>query len=237
MIKVILLFLFLQTFSAYSQITFANSTNSKKDSVVKNQVYGFFNITNSKRFLSPNYDFLPEELGERSNERSLNTYSFGLGLKGLISRNFIWDGGIVYFQNGEQYDFKSLAGDSSFNYQSYYKYIAMPVRLNFTIGKSVKFFGGIGIVPQILVNYRQNQQWETKLGNREENSIKSKDGFSSFVASALFNLGLELQLNTGFGFFVSPEYRYQLMNTYTKTSSFIYRSYGFGVNIGITKEF
>jgi hypothetical protein len=226
----------LQSLSIYSQITFTNSTNSKKDSVVKNQVYGFFNITNSKRFLSPNYDFLPEELGERSNETSLKTYSFGLGLKGHISRNFIWDGGIAYFQNGEQYVFKSLAGDTSFSYQSYYKYIAMPVRLNFTFGKSVKFFGGVGLVPQILVNYRQNQQWETKLGSNEKNTIKNKDNYSSFVVGAIFNLGIELNLNSGYGLFISPEYRYQLTNSYTKTASYIHRSFGLGVNIGITKE-
>lgn len=208
----------------------------KKDSLFRNRAYGFLNITEVNRTLSPNNDFLPGELGERANESALRTYSFGLGLKGHLTKFLIWDGGISYLQNGEQYSYSPITNDTSFSYQSYYKYIAMPLRLNFSVGKVIQFYGGIGILPQLFLGYRQNQQWETTLGSKGSEVIRTKNDFNSFVTSALINLGLSVNTTKGYGFFISPEYRYQLQNGYGKLSSFTHKSFGLGISFGVSME-
>ena len=225
-------------------LLFANAVNSqievmkkpKKDTLFRNKAYGFLNITNVNRTLSPNQDFLPQDIGDRANETPLKTYSFGLGLKGHITKTIIWDGGISYLQNGEQYEFSPISNDTSFSYQTYYKYIAMPLRLNFTIGKTFQFYGGVGILPQLFLSYRQNQQWETSLGSKGTEIIRTKNNYNSFITSILFNLGLSITTDNGYGLFISPEYRYQLQNGYGKLSSFVHKNFGLGISFGISKE-
>ena len=66
-------------------LLFVNAVNSqievmkkpKKDTLFRNKAYGFLNITNVNRTLSPNQDFLPQDIGDRANETPLKTYSFG----------------------------------------------------------------------------------------------------------------------------------------------------------------
>ena len=225
-------------------LLFVNAVNSqievmkkpKKDTLFRNKAYGFLNITNVNRTLSPNQDFLPQDIGDRANETSLKTYSFGLGLKGHITKTIIWDGGMSYLQNGEQYEFSPITNDTSFSYQTYYKYIAMPLRLNFTVGKTIQFYGGVGILPQLFLSYRQNQQWETSLGSKGSDVIKAKSNYNSFITSVLFNLGLSITADNGYGLFISPEYRYQLQNGYGKLSSFFHKNFGFGISFGVSKE-
>jgi hypothetical protein len=225
-------------------LLFVNAVNSqievmkkpKKDTLFRNKAYGFLNITNVNRTLSPNQDFLPQDIGDRANETSLKTYSFGLGLKGHITKTIIWDGGMSYLQNGEQYEFSPITNDTSFSYQTYYKYIAMPLRLNFTVGKTIQFYGGVGILPQLFLSYRQNQQWETSLGSKGSDVIKDKSNYNSFITSVLFNLGLSITADNGYGLFISPEYRYQLQNGYGKLSSFVHKNFGLGISFGVSKE-
>jgi hypothetical protein len=207
-----------------------------KDSLYRNIAYGFLNVTNVNRTLSPNENFIPGIIGERANETALRTYSFGLGLKGHLTKRIIWDGGISYLQNGEQYEFIAFSKDTSFSYQTYYKYIAMPLKLNFIVGNFVQFYGGIGILPQLFLSYRQNQQWETTLGSKDTDIIRSKNDYNSFITSVLINLGLSITTSKGVGVFISPEYRYQLQNGYGKLSSFKHKSFGLGVSFGISKE-
>jgi hypothetical protein len=112
----------------------------------------------------------------------------------------------------------------------------MPLKINFTFGKSIRIFGGAGIIPHLFLNYKQKQQWETVLGSRESNVITTKDGFNTFITSAVFNLGISLHSKNGYGLFVNPEYRFQLQNGLGKTSYFKHKSYGLGFSAGITKE-
>lgn len=232
--NLLLLFFILPSLNYFSQITFAKKP--VKDSLYRNQAYAFINRTSTYRTLIPNEDFIPGNLGERINEKSLNTYSFGIGLKGHLIKNLIWDGGLSYLQNGEQYNYESPMSDSTFAYQTYYKYIAMPLKINFTFGKSIRIFGGVGIIPHLFLNYKQKQQWETVLGSRESNVIRTKDGFNTFITSAVFNLGISLHSKNGYGLFINPEYRFQLQNGLGKTSYFKHKSYGLGFSAGITKE-
>jgi hypothetical protein len=227
-------FFSLSIFQLNAQITFVEKV--KKDSLFRNQAYVFLNRTNSFRLLTPNDDFIAGELGEKKFEKALNTYSFGLGLKGYLSRFFLWDAGMMYLQNGEQYEYKSIISDTSFSYQNYYKYISMPLKLNFTFGNKVRFFGGIGLIPQLFLNYRQYQQWETTLGNRESNKINTKDGFNSFTTSIVYNAGISLHSKKSYGIFVSADYRNQIQNGYNKTSYFKHKSYGAGFTVGLIKE-
>lgn len=232
--QVIFLLLILLNFQCKSQITFSEKV--KNDSLFRNQAYVAFNRTNSYRTLVPNDNFIPGSLGERMYEKALNTYSFGIGLKGHITKFLIWDGGLMYLQNGEQYKFISVNSDSTFSYQNYYKYIAMPIKLNITIGHKLRLFGGVGIIPQLFMNYKQNQQWETTLGSRESSTIKSKDGFNYFTTSYICNLGVSIHMKNNFGIFISAEYRSQIQNGFGKFSYFKHKSFGSGISVGISKE-
>ncbi|MDG1841917.1 MAG: hypothetical protein P8I93_06190 [Crocinitomicaceae bacterium] len=198
--------------------------------------YVSMNTSSSFRKLETNEDFLLIPLNDRANEIPLFTNSFTLGVNGKIYKNIGWDGAMSFIQNGEQYVFSAI--DSSFSYKTRYRYISMPVRINYTI-KFGSRFGcklGVGIAPLLFINYKQDQEWQTSEGSTGTNSIKTNVGFNTAVFNFSSYLYFIYRLPSNFGLFVGPEYRYQLNNSYEKTADYKHYSRALGITFGVYKS-
>ncbi|MFN5910597.1 MAG: hypothetical protein ACK45H_04595 [Bacteroidota bacterium] len=235
------LILFFFTSFAQSQIVLGDS-DKEKEVKEKNKreiegttsIYGLANWSSTFRALTENEGLYAEPLEKRADEANLSVWSFGLGFRNRVHKHIFWDGGLAWYRNGESYLF--TGADTSFAYQSYYNYIAMPLRLNVTFGENVEWYFGAGIIPQMFNGYRQEQQWETTTDSKGSETIKLRNSYNSFALSAVFNAGLTLNFDNGWGIIFSPELRVQLNSTYTKTSPYIHKARAYGFSVGLIRH-
>jgi hypothetical protein len=214
-------------------------TTEKKEkvkSITESQtsIYAISNWSRTNRTLESNTGYFGDTLGTRADETTIKNWSFGLGLRNRINRFLVWDGGMYFSRNGEQYAF--IGTDTSFAYQTTYSYIGMPLRLNLSMGKDIQWHVGAGFLPQMFVQYSQNQQWTTTLNSSDSQEMKTKSGYSPFVLSAIFNAGVQFNFASGWGVLVSPELRIQLNSTYLKQDAYIHKARCFGVSFGLIKN-
>jgi hypothetical protein len=197
-------------------------------------IYAISNWSKTNRTLASNSGYFGDTLGTRADETLIQNWSFGLGLRNRINRFLVWDGGMYFCRNGEQYAFTGT--DTTFAYQTTYSYIGMPLRLNFSMGKEIQWHVGAGLLPQMFVQYSQKQQWTTTLNSSDSQVIKTNSGYSPFVLSAIFNAGVQLNFSNGWGVLVSPEIRIQLNSTYLKQATYIHKARCYGVSFGLIKN-
>lgn len=209
----------------------------KNDSLLVNSTASVYFVTNwssTSRTLVLNPAMTQDTLGQRAFETSLNVWSFGIGIQSQVGKHIMWDGGISLYRNGESYSFTGT--DTSFNYQNYYTYFGMPVRINYTIGKDFKFYAGAGLVPQMLAGFRQETQWTTTNNSSGHDTFKSDIGYSSFVLGTVFNVGFMMNFQNGWALLVSPEARFQLTSTYQKLNDYIHKGRAYGITFGLTRN-
>jgi hypothetical protein len=209
-------------------------TISKKRKESTTAAYLVTNWSKAYRLLEKNGDIYGDTLGIRADEKNVTTWSFGIGMQSQINKHLMWDGGIALLRNGESYSYS--ATDSSFSSQTYYSYISMPVRINYTIGKDIKLYAGVGLIPQMFTGYRQEQQWTTSTNAKVEETLKTKNGYNSFVLSSVFNLGLIINFQNNWSLMVSPEARIQLTSSYQKLDGFIHKGRAYGITFGLIRN-
>jgi hypothetical protein len=199
-------------------------------------IYLLSNWSNTNRVLTENKFPFGKPLGEYENETAQNTWSFGFGISNKLNDFMKWEGGISYLRNGEQYSFS--ASDSAYSYKTTYSYIGMPLKLIVNYGKTINFFGGVGIIPQLLSGYQKDIFWKTNDDSSESENLEVKQGYApnSFVLSTVFNIGFSLKLQDKWAVFVSPEYRLQLNSTFDSKDAFIHKGRAFGVSFGLIRN-
>jgi hypothetical protein len=190
------------------------------------------NWSSTNRNLVENDGLFGEPLGLRADEVKLNVWSFGLGIRNRVHRYFTWEGGMSFIRNGESYSFEG--SDSTFSYNTTYSYISMPFKGYFTYGKNIRVFAGGGVIPQMFLQYKQEQEWENSVNAKGDETIKTKSGYNSFVISLAANIGVQVSMGKNVSLFVMPEYRYQLTSTYEKTDEYKHFGRAFGLNMGLT---
>jgi opacity protein-like surface antigen len=187
------------------------------------------------RGLASNDAFLPTPLGERANESSLTAWSQQLGLCLGLSKFIYLDGGVSWMQNGEAYAFSDSNSDSTYNYQTRYRYLALPLQLKLTFGDKFKFYGGLGMVPALYQGYKQDIQWTNALGAKYDDQIKINNAMNSFTISWIGSAGIDLQLDEDYRVRLGFLYRKQLNNSFGPYEDYVHKSYGWGINIGLSK--
>lgn len=192
------------------------------------------NWSSASSLLRENVGLHGDPLNERADESTLGIWSFGLGFRSQVKPHLAWEGGISLLRNGESYLFE--AADSMFSYQTRYTYIAMPIKVYYTIGDDIKFFAGGGVIPQMFVQYNQDQKWTTSDNTPGEESIKQKNGYAPVVLSLVANVGVQANMGNSWSVFVFPEFRYQLSNSYVVTDSYEHFGRSLGVSFGFTRE-
>ena len=206
----------------------------KSETTGQTAVYAISNWSKTFRTLESNTGYFGDTLGTRVDETLIQNWSFGLGLRNRINRFLVWDGGMYFSRNGEQYAF--VGTDTTFAYQTTYSYIGMPLRLNLSMGKDVQWHIGAGLLPQMFVQYSQKQQWTTTLNSSDSQVIKTNSGYNPFVISAIFNAGVQFNFASGWGLIISPELRIQLNSTYQKQAAYIHKARTYGVSFGLIKN-
>jgi hypothetical protein len=189
------------------------------------------------RELVSNDAFLPTPLGERANEMPLTVWSQQLGISAGLSQHFYLDGGVSWLQNGEAYSFTANDSDSTYSYQTRYRYLALPLQLKYTAGNKLKVYGGLGVIAALYQGYKQDIQWTNPLGAKYDDQIKINNNMNSFTLSWLASAGLEATLDENYSFRVGVLYRSQVNNSYSPYEDYIHKSFGWGLNFGLSKNF
>ncbi len=204
----------------------------ENESSTSTSVFVNTNWSKTSRKLIVNDGLFGDSLGERAKETSLNLWSFGLGFRSEITKNIMWEGGVSFQQNGEQYSFEQV--DSSYQYESKYNYISLPIKVYYKYGKALRVIGGLGIVPQMFVKFHQKRSWTDSNSIEGSEEIKTTVGYNSFVISSVFNLGVELDFSDRVTLFFIPEYKVQLTSSYLKTNSYKHYGRSIGINMGLS---
>ena len=196
------------------------------------EVYFLTNWSRTSRVLETNEGPFGDTLGQRVFETPSNNWSFGLGFRSALSNHFSIQAGVGFMRNGESYTFEEP--DTLFKYTTTYSYIAMPIKALYTLGNELKFLAGGGITPQLFTSYRQEQEWRDKVDATGDETIKQKNGYSTFVLSAAFTIGVQYQFSDNFSILFMPEYRIQLTDSYVVTDSFNHLARALGFDLGLT---
>ncbi|HLV42308.1 MAG TPA: hypothetical protein VKY37_08520 [Brumimicrobium sp.] len=183
------------------------------------------------RTLEVNEGIFAQPIGERENETALWTTGFNIGVRNKISDFLKLEFGVGYSSNKEAYDYTQ--SDSVFKYNNTYRSISFPIRLAYTYGDEISFYGGIGIIPQAFISMKHE---ETTLDiNKNEQTIKTieRDKFNMFLIDAVATVGTQVKLNHRYGVFAMVEARRQLNNNFTSQSPYIRKPFALGFNLGI----
>jgi hypothetical protein len=229
--------------NTYAQITITSEPEATDSSEIQEkelvddnwdvEVFGYANWSRTNRVLEINDGLFGDSLGERANETSLDTWSYGVGFKSRINESLFWQGGISYVRNGESYKFSDT--DTSFSYKTTYSYLSMPLKVSYQYGKNAGLIGAIGIMPQMFVGYQQDQHWVDSLNATGSNTVTSRPNMNSFVFSAVANLGAFIRFNNQWILAFVPEYRIQLSSSYTTYDPHKHfgRAFGFNIRLGM----
>jgi hypothetical protein len=188
------------------------------------------------RTLQENTDFLTIPLGERANEIPLNLWSQQMGVCLGFSKHSLIDAGLAWMQNGEAYSWETLDTDSSFSYQTRYRYLALPVQFKLAFGEKITFSAGAGLIPALYQSYRQDQQWTNALGAKYDDQVKVNNGMNSFTLSWVSSVHLEIPMNPTLRLRLGVQYRRQLNNSYDPYQDYIHKSAAWGLNLGLAKK-
>lgn len=188
------------------------------------------------RELVSNDAFLPTPLGERANEMPLTVWSQQLGISAGLNQHFYLDGGVSWLQNGEAYSFTANDSDSTYSYQTRYRYLALPLQLKYTAGNKLKVYAGLGVIAALYQGYKQDIQWTNPLGAKYDDQIKINNNMNSFTLSWLASAGFEATLDENYSFRVGVLYRSQVNNSYSPYEDYIHKSFGWGLNFGLSKN-
>lgn len=191
-------------------------------------------IASTYRTLAPAKDPLfAEELGSRVDEVSKAAWSYHLGFSNDINRFMMWEAGISWLRNHEQYLY-TVEGDTTHNYTSKYSWIGMPIKLYFKYDfKKVRFVVGGGFSPQIQMKFRKDEVFVDSYATETTNKIKTINGMNTFGISAIANIGIHYNITNRFGLYLTAEYRHQLTNSHTKTFPYIHKGTAIGANFGL----
>jgi hypothetical protein len=241
MLQKIVVFVLISVYgiSSFAQLEMNGEPSPKKREQLKAPTQVCFEAFsfNSQRILTPNPDFLNTPLGERANEMPLRLWSYGLGLQTGLGKWLRFDAGLQFVQNGERYAYSDSQSDSTFQYENRYRYLGMPMSLNFHWGGNLKLFAGPGITPMIFNQFVNNTQWTTALGSKKEEKLKEKNNeYASSSWEVFGQIGAQWTGKSGWGGMVKAVYRKQVTNTYSKYNEAMHSTYGWGIGIGITKK-
>jgi hypothetical protein len=224
-------------FTSNAQLINESKNQSRFSFNQKNTLYLGIDAYSSFRELYSNTAFLSTPLGEREYEAPRWMTSYSLRVEIPLFRIFKINSGLSFQQNGESYNWNSVNTDSSFAYQTSFKYIGMPIQLSIEYGNKISIYGALGVSPAIFNSYLQKSQWTNELGSSDSEETSIQDNCSSFIISFRGNLGIHYHINDHFGVQLSALYRRQLNNTYKEYEDYIHKAYSIGFNLSTSYQF
>lgn len=210
-----------------------DSPEDKKEHKEKSGFELYFAASPSYTFrtLEPNDNIFGKELGQREFEEAAWTTSFAAGVRSQINKNVLFELGVGFSSNRETFDFAET--DSVYRYTNTYRHISFPIRIAYTYGEDVSFYGGIGVMPKAFLSLKSEVTTLDVNNNETTEDLIIKEKFNFFVIDAMATIGTRIKLNPHYGIFAMVEGRRQLTNNYNKQGPFIRKPYALGFNLGI----
>lgn len=148
------------------------------------------------------------------------------------------DIGITYFGHAEKYFYQDSLTDSTYNYRNSYQQIGIPLRLRLSYGEKFQIYGSVGITPVNIVKLRKDAGYSDTSGTAFElERVFTTDGFDAFNLMLSAGIGFVYQMRQ-VGFYIAPEYRRHLLNTYqSKVIGMNHKMFSMAVNVGMILKF
>lgn len=183
------------------------------------------------RTLKINDGLFAQPLGLKADEKGAWTTSYEAGIRKDIAKGFDFSIGAAFLMNRETFTYEQK--DSVYDYTNTYRQIGFPIRIGYSVGNNIQFFGAIGIIPSAFLSMKQSV---TTLGI---NNVKKttdtlyREKYNRFLIDAVIDVGIKIKLGSYVGAFILAEGRRQLINNFNHQSAFIRKPYAFGLNVGI----
>lgn len=203
-----------------------------KEPKEKNGFELYFSASPSYTFrtLKPNDNIFGQELGQREFEEAAWTTSFAAGIRSKINKNLLFELGVGYSSNRETFDYTET--DSVFRYTNTYRHVSFPIRLAYTYGDEISFYGGIGVMPKAFLSLKRELTILDINGDESTEDLIIKDKYNFFVIDAMATIGTRIKLNPNYGIFAMVEGRRQLTNNYDEQGPYVRKPYALGFNLG-----
>jgi opacity protein-like surface antigen len=183
------------------------------------------------RTLTTNDGLFAQPIGYRADETAEWTTGFNAGIRNKINSFLKFEIGVGYSSNKEAYDYTE--GDSVFRYTNTYRHISFPIRLAYTYGDEISFYGGIGVIPKAFLSMKR-EETSLDINNKEAtNETVERDKFNMFLIDAVATIGTQIKFSPNYGVFIMAEARRQLNNNFNSQSPYIRKPYALGFNVGI----
>lgn len=183
------------------------------------------------RTLSINEGLFAQPLGEREKEESAWTVGYHLGARTKLSNNVKLEIGAGYYANKEKYSFEAV--DSVLKYENKYQHISFPLRLVYTFGDEIQFYGGIGIIPKAFLSMSR-EETTLDVNNKESTQkYRERENYNLFLLDGVVTVGAQIKLGDNYGIYATLEGRRQFTNNYSSQSPYVRKPYALGFNFGI----
>lgn len=237
-----ILILLLSTTSVFgtAQIITNDKVSQEKKAVIvekeikpKTGTEVYFGISPAYTFrtLEVNDGLFAKPLGYRNDEVGEWTTGFNAGVRSTVSEHLKLEIGVGYSSNRESYDFREK--DSVYAYVNTYRHISFPMRIAYTFGDDISFYGGVGVIPKAFLSMK-NELTTLDINNNEA-TVESieKDKFNFFMMDAVATIGTQIKFSEHYGFYAMLEGRRQLTNNFNSQSPYIRKAFAVGFNVGI----
>ncbi|RFC54980.1 outer membrane beta-barrel protein [Brumimicrobium aurantiacum] len=223
-----------------TQIITNNEETKKKEStdldVTSNNKSGteiYFGASPSYTFrtLEINEGVFAKPIGERANETAEWETGFNAGVRTKLNQHMKFEIGAGYAANAESYNFSE--NDSLYKYTNTYRHISFPIRLAYTFGDEISFYGGVGVMPKAFISMKKETTTLDINNNEKTVTTNETDKFNYFLVDAVATLGTQIKFSEHYGIFAMLEGRRQLNSSYDTQSPYIRKAYALGFNFGI----
>jgi hypothetical protein len=170
-------------------------------------------------------------LGIREKERAHWTYSFELGARMPMGKNFGLAVGMEFIQIGVRYTHDT---DSSFlGYRTVNRYLSLPIKAFYQSGEDFIIQAGLGLQPRFFLSSGYTEINLNDFGQEVETTTKTTNGFNTIALNASVHLGFRWHVMENIGLYFIPEFRYGLFDELDKQQPHVQRSYGLVLRWGL----
>lgn len=197
-------------------------------------IYVGVSLGQAYRTLVPADNIFSRPIEQKADEKKIFSFRAQAGMQAVLWKHFMIDFGFTYTEQGEQYSFEDPDSDSSYSYINKYRYIGVPLTANGIFGgEYVRFYFGGGIIPLMFINQGQNLSYTTTTGTGTDELLTYRDNkYNQFNMMALGRIGMQFNFTKHVGFYLAPEIRYMLFNTFEKQYKHKHNQWAWGVDFG-----
>ena len=170
-------------------------------------------------------------LGVRADESSYWTWSFDLGVRMPLYKNFGLDLGMSFIQIGNSNTAESIS--PLIMYRHVYQYLALPVSGFFQFGDDFLIQVGGGFQPRFFMGGKYIESSLSEFNKEIETTAKLNNGYNSLALDLNAHFGFRWNVMENIGVYFIPEFGYNLLDEFNNQQPHVQRSYGFFFKWGL----